>query len=328
MFVLANVLQPLINVFEAVLRFYHDTVGIGWGFSIIALTITVRAVLVPLAVKQAKSARQMQLHMPELRELQKRHKDDKQRLQEETMKFYRENKVNPLASCLPLVAQLPVFISLFYMLRKDLKKDICGPFRAGTDLINVVCDKVHPGSGQFLFIRDITDSESGAILVLLLVLYVGTQLTSSLLSMNAMGTVDKTQRTLFLVLPVIFVPFIINFPAGLILYWITTNLWTMVQQIVIRKTVAPPVKLDPSQQQGLGSMFGDLFKGPDRDEPAVATAGGGGARASKRAASTDATGRRATSSGSGGGSTATAERRASAPPPPPRKKKKRSGRRR
>ncbi len=314
MLVLANVLQPLIDVFEQVLLFFHDTVGIGWGFSIIALTITVRALLVPLAVKQAKSARQMQLHMPELRELQKRHKDDKARLQEETMKFYRENKVNPLASCLPLVAQLPVFISLFYMLRKDLKTDICGPFNAGIDLTKVVCERYDPGSGAFLFIKDITDAAHGGILVLLLVLYVGTQLTSSILSMNAMGTADKTQRTLFLVLPVIFVPFIINFPAGLILYWITTNFWTMAQQIIIRKTVAPPVKLDPSQQQGFGALA-DLFKGNKDDDEPVPVRGGAKARA-------------AAASGGAGGGTATAERRAVAPPPPPRKKKKRSGRRR
>src|SRR3954465_3934760 len=122
---LANVLQPLIDVFESILKFFHDSVGFSWGWSIIALTIVVRAALVPLTVKQFKSMQALQKLQPEIKKLQAKYKDDKQRLNQEMMKFYQENKVNPLGSCLPLIAQMPVFISLFYMLRRDLKHDIC-----------------------------------------------------------------------------------------------------------------------------------------------------------------------------------------------------------
>ena len=103
--------------------------GSRWGFSIIALTIVVRAALIPLTLKQFKSMQALQRLAPQIKELQAKYKDDRQRLNQEMMKFYQENKVNPFGSCLPLVLQLPVFFSLFYMLRKDLKIDICGPRR-------------------------------------------------------------------------------------------------------------------------------------------------------------------------------------------------------
>ena len=122
---IANILQPLIDVFESILIFFHDTVGFGWGFAIIAMTVVVRAALVPLTYKQLKSMQALQRLQPQLKELQAKYKDDKQRLQQETMKFYQEHKVNPFGACLPLVLQMPVFIALFYMLRKDLRHDIC-----------------------------------------------------------------------------------------------------------------------------------------------------------------------------------------------------------
>src|SRR5919205_2854734 len=125
MTVLANVFQPLIDVFESVIKFFHDSVGLEWGLSIVVLTIIVRALLLPLTLKQFKSMQSMAQHAPEMKKLQDRYKGDKERLNQEMMKFYRENKINPFASCLPMVAQLPVFLSLYYMLRTDLRYDIC-----------------------------------------------------------------------------------------------------------------------------------------------------------------------------------------------------------
>src|ERR671926_1459335 len=145
--ILANIFQPLIDVFKPVLVFFHDSIGLGWGWSIVALTICVRALLLPLAIKQYRSMKALQEIAPELKKVQDKYKDDKQRQQQEVMKFYQENKVNPLASCLPLVAQLPVFLALYYMLRTDLKEEICG-----TRLASQVCDTIAPGSGKFLFI--------------------------------------------------------------------------------------------------------------------------------------------------------------------------------
>src|SRR3954468_22371666 len=105
--VFANVLQPLIDATEAAMVFIHEHVipGGAWGLSIIALTIVVRLVLLPLTLKQFKSMQALQRLQPEIKELQAKYKDDKQRLNQEMMKFYQENKVNPLGSCLPLVAQ-------------------------------------------------------------------------------------------------------------------------------------------------------------------------------------------------------------------------------
>src|SRR3954468_6560132 len=179
----ANILQPLVNVFESILQFFHDQVGASWGLSIILPTVVVRAALLPLAVKQVRSMQALQRIAPQLKELQGKYKDDKLRLQQETMKFYSENKVNPFASCLPLLAQLPVFLSLFYMLRKDLRHDIC-PLINPPQVKNPVPCGASPNS-EFWFIPDITNKATGGVLITLIVLYVGTQLVSSLLMLTA-----------------------------------------------------------------------------------------------------------------------------------------------
>jgi YidC/Oxa1 family membrane protein insertase len=222
----ANIFQPLIDLANAVLQFFHDSAGLSWGMSIIALTVVTRAVLIPLTYKQLKGMRALQALQPQIKELQEKYKNDKQRMQQEMMRFYKENKVNPLASCLPLLAQFPVFISLFFVLRHELPDDIG-------------CEAGHCGSeASFLFIHDLTAKATGGELITLIVLYVGTQLISSMVMMI---TADKSQRTMMMLLPFIFVPFILNFPAGLILYWITTNIWTIGQQLVIKQIVPPPV---------------------------------------------------------------------------------------
>src|SRR5881392_1303971 len=125
MLVLANIFQPLIDVFDSIINFFHDSVGLSWGMAIIFLTIVVRTALIPLTLKQFKSMQAMQRLAPQIKALQAKYKDDKQRQQQEMMAFYKENQVNPFGSCLPLLLQFPVFISLFYMLRKDLRYDIC-----------------------------------------------------------------------------------------------------------------------------------------------------------------------------------------------------------
>ena len=240
MLLTANIFQPLIDVFEAVLKFFHNSVGVGWGLSIVLLTVVIRALLVPLTVKQFSSMQKLQQLQPELKAIQSKYKDDKQRQQQEMMKFYRENQVNPLASCLPLVAQLPVFISLFYMLRKSLRADICPAvqphhFVNGHYVINAAATKPcgPHGNAGFLFIPDLTNKATGAVLVVLIILYVGTQLLSS--RMMANPQMDQTQQRLIMLMPLFFVIFIINFPAGVILYWVTTNTWTMAQQYVVKR---------------------------------------------------------------------------------------------
>lgn len=228
----ANILQPLIDVANSVLQFFHDNAGLSWGMSIIALTVATRALLIPLTYKSLKGMRALQALQPQIKEIQAKYKNDKQRMQQEMMRFYQANKVNPFASCIPLVAQLPIFITLFYVLRHELPTDIgCKAGECGSE-------------ASFLFINDLTAKANGGELIALLILYVGTQLISGLV-MSV--TADKNQRTMMFVLPFIFVPFIINFPAGLVLYWITTNVWTIGQQYTIQKLIPAPHVATPEQ---------------------------------------------------------------------------------
>jgi YidC/Oxa1 family membrane protein insertase len=321
MLVTANIFQPLIDVFAHVIKFFHDSLGVGWGWSIVLLTVCVRLVLVPLAIKQYHSMRALQAHQPELKAIQRKYKDDKQRQQEEMMKFYRENGINPFASCLPMLAQFPVFISLFYMLRKNLRDYICPTVQKTYQHHYALKNHIsfHAAAGQsiqcgahargagFLFIHDITNTASGITLVVLVILYVGTQIASTLL-MSA---------------PTMVV-FILRFPAGLIVYWITTNAWTMLQQYTIKRMMGPvPVAAGAESTEvtvGAGSSRrggGGGAGGADDDEDS----GGGGLGALLR-------GRGPRGGGGSEPPTGGTSRTPATPPPPPRKKKKRSGRRR
>jgi YidC/Oxa1 family membrane protein insertase len=228
----ANILQPLIDVANEVLKFFHHDVGLSWGGAIIALTIVTRALLIPLTYKQLKGMRALQALQPQIKEIQAKYKNDRQRMQQEMMRFYQENKVNPFASCIPLLAQLPIFITLFYLLQNELPDDIgCEAGKCGSE-------------ASFLFITDLTAKAAGGELIALLILYVGTQLISGLV-MSV--TADKNQRMIMLFLPFVFIPFIITFPAGLVLYWITTNVWTIGQQYVIQKIIPAPVVATPAE---------------------------------------------------------------------------------
>jgi YidC/Oxa1 family membrane protein insertase len=207
--------------------------------AIIALTFATRALLIPLTYKQIKGMRALQALQPQIKEIQQKFKNDRQRMQQEMMRFYQQNKVNPFASCIPLLAQLPVFITLFYALREDLRFDIC-------EQTEEVCGEVPPGNwGEgFLFIPDLTDKAEGGVLLALVVIYVVTQLAAGLVMMTS---ADTTQRTLMFALPLIFIPFIITFPAGLVLYWITTNVWTIGQQYVVKRVIPPPPVPTPEE---------------------------------------------------------------------------------
>jgi YidC/Oxa1 family membrane protein insertase len=231
--------QFMVDIADSVLTFFHNNMGLTWGGAIIALTVATRAVLIPLTYKSLKGMRALQALQPQLKQIQARFRNDRQRMQQEMMRFYQENRVNPFASCIPLLAQAPIFLTLFYVLQHDLRFDICGQTAK-------VCSEVPPGNWgeSFLFIPDLTAKATGAVLITLLVIYVVTQLFSGLVSTV---TADKNQRMLILALPLIFVPIIINFPAGLILYWITTNIWTIGQQYTIQKLVPAPAVPTPEE---------------------------------------------------------------------------------
>jgi YidC/Oxa1 family membrane protein insertase len=315
MLVFANILQPLIDLNEAILKFWHDTVGFGWGPSIIGLTIVIRLAILPLTFKQVLSMQEMQRFSPEIQRIRERYKDDKTRQNEELMKLYQEHGFNPLSSCLPLVFQLPFFFGLYQTLRSQ-------------SFINNVH---HNGGGHFLFIPDITQPLKGhtVALVVMLLLYVGSQLGSSYVS--SLNVQDKNQRRLLFIFPFVFVPVVINFESGLLVYWVTTNLFTISQQLAVRRFLPAP------EPHAAGAL---AVKGDDKDGAApapkkkrgfFAQAAAGAQKAREESAKAPAKERKApakqakASTGSNGKSDGGPRK---PPPSSPRKKKKRTGRRR
>ena len=244
--IVGGILTPIENVLTDVLVWFHDTIGLSWAWSIVALTVAVRMLLVPLAIRQIHSMQSLQMHAPEMKALQQRYKSDRQRQSEELMKFYRENKINPYASCLPIVFQIPIFIALFFALR-DFEKEIFTKY-----------DETHAAL-QWLGLVDITEATKDAWGPVLLVVYVVSQLTSTWLMSTSMQS--TAQRVMIMVLPIVFIPFILNFPSGLMIYWLTTNLWTTGQGIVTRRLMprptappkrssrTPPRRLDPAARR-------------------------------------------------------------------------------
>ncbi len=213
-----SILQPLENAARWLLDRFHYNLGLPWAWAIVATTIVVRIALVPLTVRQIHSMQSLQRHAPEMKEIQRKYKGDRQKMNEELMKFYKENNINPAASCLPLVAQFPVFISLYLVLKHFTK---------------------HIPQGSNLswlgFVPNITahaDSHwSGFVL---LAVYALSQVFSSYFMSAAM---EKSQRYLMMVLPLVFITVIAHFPTGLVLYWVTTNLWTVGQGVITRRLV-------------------------------------------------------------------------------------------
>ena len=256
-FAISNPLHPIEDLMRNALEWIHSAIGLPWAWAIIALTLVVRIVIVPLTVKQIRSMQHLQAHAPELKALQQKYKGDKQRMNEEVMKFYRENKINPAASCLPILVQIPVFISLYYVLRNFEKTTLT--HYPGSDLgwLGIVPN----------ITDNITDHWSGW---LLLVVYVVSQVASTFFMST---TMDRTQRTILLIMPLFFVFVIVNFKTGLVLYWVTTNLWTVGQGLITRrlvpKTPPPPPKRSSRTPPKGDDQGGDgAATAPEKPKPA------------------------------------------------------------
>ena len=253
---------PVLNELEQgltwLLEWLHTSGGFTWAWAIVATTLIVRTVLLPLTVRQIHSMQRLQAHAPEMKAIQQRYKQDRAKQQEELMKFYRENKINPASSCLPILFQIPVFLALFFVLR-DFEKEVFPQYPA-SDL-----------GWLWDLVPDITQPLSSDPLsaVILLILYATSQ-TASTYFMSS--TMDKMQRYLLLALPLIFLFFVINFPAGLMIYWVTTNLWTTGQGLVTRKLRPKPVPPEKrSSRTAPGGGDGKAKSEPEAT-PAVATA--------------------------------------------------------
>jgi len=205
---LQNLFSPLINVFGGVLEFFYSQ-GAPWWLSIVVLTVIVRSLLFPLTIKQVRSMRAMQDLKPEMDKLRAKYKDDRQKQQEELMKLYQERQVNPLGGCFPLLIQMPIFITMYYVIR--------------------TFDQTHASfaSGGILWFKDLTAADPYYILPILSAV---TMLAASEITAK---NVDPQQRWLMRVLPVGITVFLLSFPAGLFMYWITSNFVTLVQNYLI-----------------------------------------------------------------------------------------------
>ncbi len=252
------VLEQVEAVIKSVLTTYHDHIA-SWGLCIILLTFTVRLVILPLTIKQFRSMAAMQTIQPKVKQLQNKYKgknarEDKQQMQKELMELYKEHGVNPFASCLPLVAQLPVFIGLYQVLRNQIEPT---PIKS------------------FLGIEDIFQKLStigGVTEYVIIALYVGTMLGSTLLFSFV---TDRQQKYMFAAMPIFFIPFVIGVPAGVMIYWITTNVWTICQQGVIKRTMGH--KLRPAAQSAAPAKSSGS-RTPPSPTGRKAQAGGGRSR--------------------------------------------------
>jgi YidC/Oxa1 family membrane protein insertase len=247
------IMTPLYWITSVILSGFHralgpllgENSGWAWVLSIIGLTLVIRSALIPLFVKQIKSSRNMQLLQPKVRELQKKYGHDRERLAQETMKLYKETGTNPFSSCLPILVQMPIFLALFRLIdraangqqRGVLTKDQVESLSNATWLGAQIADRF-TGTDQ-LEVRILA-----AVLVLAMTattFLTQRQLMSKNMPSDAMsGPYAQQQKMLLYVLPVVFAVGGIAFPIGVLIYWTTSNLWTMCQQFyVIRNNPAP-----------------------------------------------------------------------------------------
>ena len=211
-----SLFSPVVNVLGSVLLFFHQTVGAPWWLSIVMLTVVVRSLLFPLTVKQVKSMRAVQNLKPDMDRIRSQYQSNPQKQREEMAKLYQDRGVNPLGGCLPILVQMPIFIGIFYVIR------LFGgtPGRTEPEYPSFV-------DGGILWFQDLSHADPTYLLPIISAL---TMLGATEITLK---NVDPQQRWLMRLLPVGFTIFLLSFPAGLFVYWITSNLVTLVQNYVI-----------------------------------------------------------------------------------------------
>ena len=230
------IFQPFVDLAEAIIKFFAETIGLSWGLAIVMLTLTVRLLTLPLSITGIRSMRRMQLVAPELKAVQEKYKDDRERQQREMLSLYKEHGVNPLASCFPFLLQIPFFIAVYSLLRGDT-------FQTDVEDSGKAVD--------FLFVPDILIPPEGAVKWVLIALFISTTVLTFLYTTATTQTATGAQRYIFLALPLLFAPVIANQPAGLGLYWITTNVWSLGQQVVVQRIMPMPMPVSPEEAKAI-----------------------------------------------------------------------------
>lgn len=232
--VLSQILKPIQDVLEYVIVFFYRYVVDNYGVCIIFLTIVVRIILIPLTISQTRSLAKMQKLQPELKEIQKRYKDDRQKMQEEIMKFYQKNNVNPLSGCLPLLLQMPVFFALFQMLRN--------PSQIVTNVLGeIIVNGVPNPNFNFLWMN-LNERDPYFILPILMV--------ATMFLTSKLSTTDPKQSAITYIMPIVFGAISWNLPSGILVYWVTTNIWSIGQQWLVNKMVAREKTKESENEKG------------------------------------------------------------------------------
>ncbi|MEU9110707.1 membrane protein insertase YidC [Streptomyces sp. NPDC048483] len=249
--------------------------GAAWGLSIVSLVVLIRICLIPLFVKQIKSTRNMQALQPKMKAIQERYKSDKQRQSEEMMKLYKETGTNPLSSCLPILAQSPFFITLYQVLNHIANNQTVGVINQSLlDSANKAHIFGAPLAAKFMDSAEkieslgasLTDVRVVTIIMIVLMsasqFYTQRQLMTKNVDLTVKTPFMQQQKMLMYVFPVMFAVFGINFPVGVLVYWLTTNVWTMGQQMfVIRRNPTPGSKAFTERQERLRAK-GKLVEDP------------------------------------------------------------------
>jgi YidC/Oxa1 family membrane protein insertase len=247
-----GILNPLYAAVSWILVRWHDLFslvfdpdsGAAWALSIAGLVVVIRIALLPLFAKQIRAQRGLQALQPQMREIQKKYANDKQKQSEELMKLYRETGTNPFSSCLPIFVQMPFFFALFHVLNAVARDQTVGVMtQAQVDSMSNATLFGAPISATFLGSDDINVKIVAAILIVLMSLTTFTtqrQLMVKNMPVGVDNPLARQQKMLVYVFPLMFAVFGVNFPIGVLIYWLVTNLWTMGQQFyVIRRNPTP-----------------------------------------------------------------------------------------
>lgn len=278
-----TVLKPLYYAVSWIIVQFHSffslifdkNSGWAWGLSIVSLVVLIRICLIPLFVKQIKATRNMQALQPKMKAIQERYKSDRQRQSEEMMKLYKETGTNPLSSCLPILAQSPFFISLYQVLNHIAQGKTVGFINE--DLL-ASAREAHifgaPLSVKFLdsaakiekLGSTVTDVRVVTVVMIVLMslsqFYTQRQLMTKNVDLTVKTPFMQQQKMLMYVFPIMFAVFGINFPVGVLVYWLTTNVWTMGQQMFIIRRNPTPGSLAYQQRQERLRAKGKLKEDP------------------------------------------------------------------
>ncbi|MGP3980740.1 membrane protein insertase YidC [Streptomyces sp. KR80] len=282
-----TVLGPLYNAVSWIIVQFHSLYGLvfdkdgglAWGLSIVSLVVLIRICLIPLFVKQIKATRNMQALQPKMKAIQERYKNDKQRQSEEMMKLYRETGTNPLSSCLPILAQSPFFLALYQVLNKIanndavgvMDKDLVGSARQAHIFGAPIASKFMDSAGKIEALNaSLTDVRVVTVIMIVLMslsqFYTQRQLMTKNVDLTVKTPFMQQQKMLMYVFPIIFAVFGINFPVGVLVYWLTTNVWTMGQQMYVIQRNPTPGSLAYKQRQERLRAKGKLKETPEEIE--------------------------------------------------------------